>query len=300
MNGTYVLLEANCQTMANLLAQRIAFGPDPMVPYQTITHKLIGGLAGRSLSAVNGFDQAQSKVLNSILFQQARKAKEVSSTSVPSEASAAPFEGVTGNIANESMREDELIDLDLGERPEGPLQVSEVRSNARFWSRDWDSPGPEFIKAPPVSLPEGYLEWAENKKNKNSSVPERFPGPDSPYIKWLKSSIEDSFTRNVKFQRDSKARAKEIELWDKPNISEETRSKTVAELAIKENEWLRKSRVAMMNYFMRPTISGSHSQIDDPNAEDSWDVEEDEPRFQLEQHSEEENLLPRTKVNRPS
>lgn len=50
----------------------------------------------------------------------------------------------------------------------------------------------------------------------------------------------------VEYQRNSKARAEEMELWLDPNIPQEQREKRWMELSKKENEYLRKERVAMI------------------------------------------------------
>lgn len=109
MNGTYVLLEANCQTLANLLAQRIAFGSDPMVPYQTISHYLGGGLSRKNLFALNEFDQAGSKIMKSITLRKSRN---------PTRDSSGESIEVNepGNAANGGTSDADWIDLDEANR----------------------------------------------------------------------------------------------------------------------------------------------------------------------------------------
>lgn len=264
MNGTYVLLEANCQTLANLLAQRIAFGSDPMVPYQTISHYLGGGLSRKNLFALNEFDQAGSTILKSITRRESRNPTRGSSEGVSVEV-VEPSGNEPGNAANGGSSDDDLIDLDEGNRPDGPLHVSEVRSNARFWSRDSTSPGPKFEQPPPFSLPKGYQEWAKSRRD--CSIPERFPGPDSPYIKFIKDETRNRFSGMVEYQRNVKAREEETKLWDNPNIPQETRAKVMAELATKENAWLRKKRGGFMDQILKSTTNGQDPK-DDQNPED--------------------------------
>lgn len=245
MNGRYFLLEANCQTLTNLLAQRIAYGSDSMVPYQTISHYLGGGLSRKNLFAVNEFDQAGSTILNSILLRESRNPTKPSSGNEP------------GNAANGETSDDDLIDLDEADRPDGPLHVREVRSNARFWSRDSTAPGPEFEQPPPFSLPEGYQEWAKSRRD--CSIPERFPGPDSPYVKFIKDDTRKRFSTMVEYQQNVKAREEEVKLWHDPSIPEETRAKVVAELATKENAWLRNERVAKTASIIKSTTNDRDS-----------------------------------------
>lgn len=265
MNGTYLLLEANCQTLANLLAQRIACGPDSMVPYHTISHYLGGGLSRKNLFALNEFDQAGSTILKSILVRESRNPTRDSSEGVSVEIVKPSSGKEPGNAANRETSDDDLIDLDEANRPDGPLHVSEVRSNARFWSRDSTSPGPKFEQPPPFSLPEGYREWAKSRRD--SSVPERFPGPDSPYIKFIKDESRNSFSRIVEYQRNVKAREEEMKLWHDPNIPEEKRAKVMKELATKENAWLRNERVAMRTSMIESTTNDQDSK-DCQNPED--------------------------------
>lgn len=243
MNGTYVLLEANCQTLANLLAQRIAFGSDPMVPYQTISHYFGGGLSGKNLFALNEFDQAGPTILKSITLRESRNPTR-DSTGVSVEVAEPSSGNEPGNTANggTSDADADLIDLDEANRPDGPLHVSEVRSNARFWSRDSASPDRKFEQPPPFSLPEGYHEWFKSRRD--CSIPERFPGPDIPYIQFLKDESRDWFSGMVEYQQNVKAREEETKLWYNSNIPKETRAKVIAEDAMKENAWLRKERVA--------------------------------------------------------
>lgn len=241
MNGTYVLLEANCQTLANLLAQRIAFGSDPMVPYQTISHYLGGGLSQKNLFALNEFDQAGSTILRSITLRESRNPTRDSS-GVSVEVVEPSSENEPGNAANGGTSDADLIDLDEANRPDGPLHVSEVRSNARFWSRDSASLDRKFEQPPPFSLPEGYHEWVKSRKD--CSIPERFPGPDTPYIKFVKDESRNWFSRMVEYQQNVKAREEEMKLWYNSNIPKETRAKVIAEHAKKENAWLREERVA--------------------------------------------------------
>ena len=270
MNGTYVLLEANCQTLANLLAQRIAFGSDPMVPYQTISHYLGGGLSRKNLFALNEFDQARPTILDSILQRESRNPTRDSSEGVFVEVVEPSSGNEPGNAANGETSDDELINLDEANRRDGPLHVSDVRSNARFWSHDSTSPGTKFTEAPPFSLPEGYREWA--KSQRDCSVPERFPGPDSPYIKWLKDETSNYFSRKIEYQRSAQARDEEMKLWHNPNIPKETRAKVMAEFSTKENAWLRKERVAIMALGIKPTANGQDPK-DYPDPEDGWHTE---------------------------
>ena len=268
MNATYVLTEANCQTLVILLAQRIAFGPDPMMPYQTISHYLGGGLSRRSLFALTEFDRAQSQILNSITLRDSRKPTSNSSNDV--------FAGVVGlssgngskDAANGGTSNDGLIDLDKGIRPDGPLQVNEMRANAKFWSGDSRSPGPKYEPPPPISLPQGYREFAQSQKNRSSlkrtpgpdppifeQAPERFPGPLSPYIKWVKDECRNNFARRVEYQRNVGAREEEMKLWHDPAIPQEQKEKVYVDLAKKENAWLRKERVAILEQFKSGKIN---------------------------------------------
>ena len=276
MNGTYVLLESNCQTLANLLAQRIAFGPDPMVPFQTISHSVGGGLSRKKLHVLSDFDQAKPTRLNGKLLRGARDPMGESSEALLV-ADADPPVGIdSGRAINSGGAEDELIDLDEIRRPAGPLRISEVRSNARFWSRDSLSPAPEYERPPPFSLPKGYREWAE-KQDKTAGKPsdrlyfeqppKRFPGPDSPYTKWHKDSVRDHFSRQVEYLRDAHTRAEEIEQWNNPNVPESTRAKVRAELVPKETEWLRKRSAAMAN--LRSQIAGRIVSEEETNRLDN-------------------------------
>lgn len=267
MNGTYILLEANCQTLANLLAQRIASGPDPMVPYQTISHYLGGGLSGKNLFALNEFDQAGSKILKSLTLRESRNPTRDSSEGVSVEVAKPSSGNESGKAANGGTSGDDLIDLDEANRPDGLLHVSEVRSNARFWSGNTTSPGPKFEEPPPFSLPEGYQEWAKSRRD--CSIPERFPGLDSPYIKYVKDESRNWFLRSVEYQRNSKAREEEMKLWHDPNIPKETRANVMAEFAAKEKEWLRKQRVAMLASTIKSTTNDQDPK-DYPSPEDGW------------------------------
>lgn len=267
MNGTYLLLEANCQTMANLLAQRIALGSDPIAPYQTLSHYLVGGTSRKHLFALSEFDQARPTKLKSILRSESRDPMRDSSEGVIMESSSG---NNPGNAANGGTSDDELIDLDEGKRPDGPLHVSEVRSNARFWARDSTSLGQTFTESPPFSLPEGYQEWA--KSQRDCSNPERFPGPDSPSIKRIKDNVSNHLSGLVEYHRSIKGREEEIKLWHNPNIPEETRAKVMAQLTAEENDWLRKERVAKSALLVKPTINGQDSE-DYQNPEDGWFTE---------------------------
>ena len=275
MNGTYVLLEANCQTLANLLAQRIAFGSDPMVPYQTISHYLGGRLSRNSLFALNEFDHVGSTRLKSITLRETRNPTRNSSEGGFMVAAEPSSGNEVGNAATSGTSDDGLIDLDEGNRPYGPLHVSEVRSNARFWSRDSTSPGPKLEQPPPFSLPEGYLEWAKSRKD--CSIPERFPGPDSPYIKFVKDDIHGSFSRMVEYQRNVRSREEEMKLWLNPEIPEEKRAKVMAELASKETAFLRKRNAAIKAYMKTMTDNQEpkdYQIYEDGSPEADWYTEE--------------------------
>ena len=265
--STYVLLESNCQTLANLLAQRIALGSDPLVPYQTISHYLGGGLSRKNLYAVNEFDQARSTKLNSILLRESRYPTTHSSEGALAGARRPSYENQLGNAIDGGIAEDELIDLEGANRQNCPLNVSEVRSNARFWSRDPTSPGPDFAQPPPFSLPEGYTEWAKSRGDKPNL--ERFPGPDSPYTKWVKDESRNFFSRQVEYQRDVRAREEEMKLWDNSDIPEETRAKVYAELAMKENQWVRKVRVARSASRIAHTTDSQDPEMSQGRA-DNW------------------------------
>lgn len=306
MNGTYVLLEANCQTLANLLAQRIAFGSDPMVPYQTISHYLGGGLSRKNLFALNEFDQARPRRLKSILLRETTGPRRDSSEGVLEEVVKPSSANEPANAANVQNSDDELIDLDEANRRDGPLHLSEVRSSARFYSHDSTSSGPKFTEPPPFSLGEGYHEWAKSQRDISERIsgpespypvfekaPERFSGPDSPYIKWVKDESRNHFSRLVEYQRGCKAREEGMKLWHDPNIPEETRAKVMEESATKENQWIRKERVAMWASRNELTSDGQDLN-DDQNPENNLDVEGNYQTFENEnienEHSEDENL----------
>ena len=265
MNGTYVLLEANCQTLANLLAQRIAIGSDLMVPYQTISHYLGGGLNRKYLFGLSEFDQIGPKRLKSILQPESRDPTRDSSLGVTAKIAESPSGNDAGNAANDGTSYNQLIDLEEANRQDGPLHVGEVRSNARFWSRDPASSGPKPTEPPPFSLPEGYQEWAKSRRD--CSVPERFPGPDSPFVKWIKDDTRNQFSKLVEYQQSVKTREEEMKLWDDPNIPKETRAKVMAEFSTKENDWLRKKRVATSALLVKSRTNSQDSK-DCQNPED--------------------------------
>ena len=253
MQDKYGVRDANCQTMVNLLVQRIAEGSTPYRPYRTLSHALGRGPTERKLFAISESDKTKPTKLIGKLTLEPPDWNKLHSKSLPS----SPAKDLS---ANDKI---ELIDLDRAVRPGGPLEVDELRSSAHAWSRGPTSRAiTEYKQPPPASLPPGYIEWMESQRSKAPTTqhgadlffeapPPRFPGPTSDYIQYAKDEIAKHFENSIRRQRDSQVRDEAMKPWFDAGVPMVRREAKLKEREKLENNLMRQERVALIEAIKR-------------------------------------------------
>jgi hypothetical protein len=252
MFGKYHVIDVNCQTLVNLLIQRIATG-EPYTPKRTASHTFSAGPANKNLVGIWEADKTPAEKLR--LKAETQTANQIAfNTQQPGVPAQQSFSIGRSAIGFE-------FDLSKANIGDHPLTLEEQRLNAYYLSNPLDgNSGPP----PPQEQNSGYVESQVSYSTLDMK------GRAEAFKRSTEKHFQEVFTR----ARGLNSLAEGLTAYDDPKISLERREEKRKHLAELNSRYLRSKREAQLK---RTSQSGRLAQI---KASGKW---EEHPPEQLQQ-----------------
>lgn len=222
MFSTYHVINGNCQTLVNLLVQRIASG-DPYIPKSTASHIFSRGPSNKDLVGIWEADMAPSEKLRLIAKTQAANKVpwNTNQLEAPRQASFAIASSAMGLVWDISQVKDR----------DDPLTLEEQRLNAYYLSNPID----------------GGIEPPQEQSLRNGPSQVLYADVDiKDRIKAVEMSVKNSLEETFRRARGMNTLGASLAAYDDPKIPLERRDEMRKRLADLNSRYLRSKRAALL------------------------------------------------------